>query len=113
MNKIQKLLTKFSDALQIVAVDQGNDDFFDPLRASDDNGAVSGIVSQDSESVFEAELPKQASLQNHEKEWTSFKRFLMQRFPVSKMVSVSSVIIFFFFFGSDHTSSRFHILFSL
>ncbi|XP_024021674.1 UPF0505 protein [Morus notabilis] len=76
--------------LQIVAVDQGNDDFFDPLRASDDNGAVSGIVSQDSESISDAELPR-ASLQNHEKEWTSFKRFLMQRFPVSKMVSVSSM----------------------
>ncbi|GMN51638.1 hypothetical protein TIFTF001_020788 [Ficus carica] len=77
--------------LQIVAVDHGNNDFFDPLRASNDNEALSEDVSQDSGSNSTVELSNEVSTQSQEKEWSSFKRFLMQRFPVSKMVSVSSV----------------------
>ncbi|PON91931.1 Suppressor of white apricot protein [Trema orientale] len=77
--------------LQIVAVDNGNNDFFDPLRALDDNGAVSVDVLQEPETSSTAVFPSEASTQSQEKDWSSFKRFLMQRFPVSKMVSVSSM----------------------
>lgn len=76
-----------------MAVDHGNNDFFDPLRASNDNGALSEDVSQDSGSNSTVELSNEVSTQSQEKEWSTFKRFLMQRFPVSKIVSVSSVII--------------------
>lgn len=69
-------------------MDHGNIDFFDPLRGLADNASVSEEDLQDLESTF-----SEASTQLPMKEWMSFKRFLMQRFPVSKMVSISSVSI--------------------
>ncbi|XP_062077630.1 uncharacterized protein LOC133782367 isoform X4 [Humulus lupulus] len=77
--------------LQIVALDSGSNSFYDPLRALDDNGAVSVDVLQESDTSSTVKLTNEASMQNPDKEWSSFKRFLMQRFPVSKMVSVSSM----------------------
>lgn len=73
-------------------MDHGNTDFFDPLRGLADNATVSEV--QDLESTF-----SEASTQLPTKEWISFKRFLMQRFPVSKMVSISSVSIQILFIG--------------
>lgn len=71
---------------QVDVVDHGNIDFFDPLRRLANNASVSEEDLQDLESTF-----SEASTQLPMKEWMSFKRFLMQRFPVSKMVSISSM----------------------
>ncbi|KAK7847414.1 upf0505 protein [Quercus suber] len=71
---------------QVDVVDHGNNDFFDPLRRSDNNATVSKDDFQDHENTS-----SETSTQLPTKEWMSFKRFLMQRFPVSKMVSISSV----------------------
>ncbi|KAF7112244.1 hypothetical protein RHSIM_RhsimUnG0248800 [Rhododendron simsii] len=71
---------------QVDVVDQGKSDFYDPLRGSDANGMISldDLREEDSSSAVneaDSELPT--------KEWTSFKKFLMQRFSGSKMVSIS------------------------
>ena len=60
----------------------GNNEFFDPLRVTDDDAKA---APSGSETLTEAA--------NHPptKEWASFRRLLMQRFPVSKMVSIASV----------------------
>ncbi|CAK9165506.1 unnamed protein product [Ilex paraguariensis] len=75
---------------QVDVVDHEND-FFDPLRASDAKEAVAVEDFQDGGDGFTPGLPRQAEVQLPAKEWTSFKKILMQRFPVSKTVSVSSV----------------------
>ncbi|XP_047163089.1 VPS35 endosomal protein-sorting factor-like [Vigna umbellata] len=67
---------------QVDFVDRGNSDFFDPLRGTD-NDANAAAPDHDN-------LNESSDLQPT-KEWTSFRRLLMQRFPVSKMVSVSSM----------------------
>ena len=71
--------------------DSENSNFIDPLRAADTNLAVSieGTQYVESSSTVASEATGQAPV----KEWTTFKRFIMQKFPVSKMVSVSSVIV--------------------
>ncbi|XP_050246843.1 uncharacterized protein LOC126694549 isoform X1 [Quercus robur] len=71
---------------QVDVLDHGNNDFFDPLRRSDNNATVSKDDFQDHENTS-----SETSTQLPTKEWMSFKRFLMQRFPVSKMVSISSI----------------------
>ncbi|KAK7300034.1 hypothetical protein RJT34_10865 [Clitoria ternatea] len=67
---------------QVGAVDCKNTDFFDPLRGTDNNAKA---TSPDDYNLNEA--------YDHQptKEWTSFRRLLMQKFPVSKMVSLSSM----------------------
>lgn len=82
----------------MVAVDHGDGDFLDPLRSWEYNEAVSGEVSLQVENTS---VSGEAPLQNSAKEWTSFNRILMQKFPVSKMISVSSVsgVHFLFFLG--------------
>ncbi|XP_058210972.1 uncharacterized protein LOC131323282 [Rhododendron vialii] len=72
--------------LQVDVVDHGKSDFYDPLRGSDANVMISldDLREEDNSSAVneaDAELPT--------KEWTSFKKFLMQRFSGSKMVSIS------------------------
>ncbi|WVY89214.1 hypothetical protein V8G54_034728 [Vigna mungo] len=67
---------------QVDVVDRGNSAFFDPLRGTD-NDANAAAPDHDN-------LNESSDLQPT-KEWTSFRRLLMQRFPVSKMVSVSSM----------------------
>ncbi|CAI0379368.1 unnamed protein product [Linum tenue] len=59
--------------------------FFDPLRGERRGG--------DSISIDEAPDRRSAAPypQAPSKEWSSFKRLLMQKFPVSKMIAVSSV----------------------
>ncbi|GKV38764.1 hypothetical protein SLEP1_g46642 [Rubroshorea leprosula] len=71
-----------------VAVEDRANDFFDPLRAPDANTAASLDDLQDFDSPS---AENEAAAQVQAKEWTSFKRLLMQRFPVSKMVSISSM----------------------
>lgn len=63
-------------------MDCRDNDFFDPLRAPSTNAA---------EEFEGASTSNEADSQVQTKEWTSFKRLLMQRFPVSKMVSISSM----------------------
>lgn len=72
-------------------MDHGTSDFFDPLRSLDDNEAASRDVLLEVDNSSSVGLSSEASMQNSAKEWTSFNRILMQKFPVSKMISVSSV----------------------
>lgn len=69
-------------------MDHEHNDFFDPLRGLADNAMNCTEDVQELESTS-----SEASSQLPTKEWMSFKRFLMQKFPVSKMVSISSVSI--------------------
>lgn len=72
------------------------------MRASNDGEEVATDPLRDVESTSTSVLSSEASVRNPTKEWTSYKRLLMQRFPVSKMVSISSVsvlcVILFGFF---------------
>lgn len=94
------IVNKFEDLnyilLQVDFVDHENHDFIDPLRAPATNEVVSIEGVQDGESSFT--VPSKAATEAFVKEWTSFKRFLMQKFPVSKMVSISSVSTYCLFF---------------
>ncbi|EOY12279.1 Uncharacterized protein TCM_030833 isoform 2 [Theobroma cacao] len=65
-----------------------SEEFFDPLRAPNSKASAVIVDGQDLESISSG---NEDSIQVQMKEWTSFKRFLMQRFPVSKMISVSSM----------------------
>ncbi|KAJ6298485.1 hypothetical protein OIU76_019605 [Salix suchowensis] len=67
---------------QVVDEKNGNNDFYDPLR---------GLNAEDSASVEEKDNINNNNSQVSSKEWTSFKRFLMQKFPVSKMISIASM----------------------
>ncbi|KAL2316727.1 hypothetical protein Fmac_030603 [Flemingia macrophylla] len=71
-----------SPLAQAEVIDRGNSDFFDPLRG---NANSANDTPSDHDNWNEA-VDHQPT-----KEWTSFRRLLMQRFPVSKMVSVSSM----------------------
>ncbi|KAK7320363.1 hypothetical protein VNO77_29773 [Canavalia gladiata] len=66
---------------RVDSVDRGNTDFFDPLRGTENDAKA---TPPDDDNLNEA-------TDHQPKEWTSFRRLLMQRFPVSKMVSVSSM----------------------
>ncbi|GMJ05077.1 hypothetical protein like AT1G50730 [Hibiscus trionum] len=70
------------------AENRNNEEFFDPLRAPDSNASVEIVDEKDFESSSNG---LDDSVQVQTKEWTSFKRLLMQRFPASKMISVSSM----------------------
>uniref|UniRef100_A0A2P2LXT4 UPF0505 protein C16orf62 homolog n=1 Tax=Rhizophora mucronata TaxID=61149 RepID=A0A2P2LXT4_RHIMU len=70
---------------QEIPENDDKEDFVDPLRsqevdASDGTPAESNACGR----------PVSSGDQVPSKEWSSFKRFLMQKFPVSKMISVSS-----------------------
>ncbi|KAL0399202.1 UNVERIFIED_CONTAM: VPS35 endosomal protein sorting factor-like [Sesamum radiatum] len=79
-------------ALQVKESGCRKDDFVDPLRATD------GIMEESSSNILhediasEATAPSDISAQLRvRKEWSSFKKILMQRFPVSKITPVSVV----------------------
>ncbi|XP_004294391.1 PREDICTED: UPF0505 protein C16orf62 homolog [Fragaria vesca subsp. vesca] len=77
---------------QVEVVDDGETDYLDPLRRSDNNAAVSRVVSEGVEDISALGLSSEASsVGNSSKEWAFFKRSLMQWFPVSKMVLTSSM----------------------
>ncbi|KAK7385975.1 hypothetical protein VNO78_31989 [Psophocarpus tetragonolobus] len=71
-----------SPLVQVDVIHCENTDFFDPLRGT---GNEAKAAPPDHDNLNEA------SDHQPTKEWTSFRRLLMQRFPVSKMVSVSSM----------------------
>ncbi|XP_010500650.1 PREDICTED: UPF0505 protein-like isoform X2 [Camelina sativa] len=64
---------------------RGSDvDFFDPLRGLDVNASAEEKVEETSKSI-------EAVTHDLIKEWKSLKRILMQRFPVSKVISFSPI----------------------
>ncbi|KAH7544413.1 hypothetical protein JRO89_XS15G0163600 [Xanthoceras sorbifolium] len=90
--------------LQVDGVgDSENNDFIDPLRAPDTNSTVSVEDIQYGESS--STVSSEAAALVPVKEWTSFKRFIMQKFPVSKMVSVSSMSDVIIRTGKAHVKS--------
>ncbi|XP_061342230.1 uncharacterized protein LOC133288485 isoform X2 [Gastrolobium bilobum] len=80
---------------QVNIVDHGNTGFFDPLRGTDNHANATSLD------------PDNLSGSDHQptKEWTSFRRLLMQRFPVSKMVSISSMPDVLLRSGKSHEKS--------
>ncbi|CAI9277507.1 unnamed protein product [Lactuca saligna] len=67
--------------------DHGSTEFFDPLR-----GLSTETLEPVENTVVAEKLPatQPTSHLSSKKEWTSFNKLLMQRFPVPKMISVSS-----------------------
>lgn len=61
----------------------------DPLRA-DDSATVSSFYLEDTENSPTIGVPSDSAFLSAEKEWSSFTRFMTQRFPVPKLVSVTS-----------------------
>ncbi|KAK8706019.1 hypothetical protein V6N13_049601 [Hibiscus sabdariffa] len=80
----QPILRQVDDS----AENRTTEKFFDPLRAPDSNPSVEIVDENDFERISNG---IDDSVQVQMKEWASFKRLLMQRFPVSKMISVSSM----------------------
>ncbi|KDO62078.1 hypothetical protein CISIN_1g002445mg [Citrus sinensis] len=72
---------------KVDVVDHESHDFFDPLRSPAANAVALNKDVEDGESS--STVSSEAAAEVSVKEWTTFKRFLMQKFPVSKMVSVS------------------------
>ncbi|KAM7498908.1 hypothetical protein LguiA_023322 [Lonicera macranthoides] len=73
---------------QVVAVDHERNRFFDPLRGSDE---METMPLQDLQDEENSSTASNSTVQFPAKEWPSFKKLLMQRFAVSKMVSLSSM----------------------
>ncbi|XP_038690110.1 VPS35 endosomal protein sorting factor-like isoform X2 [Tripterygium wilfordii] len=76
---------------QVDKLDSEDKNFFDPLRGPDANVTVSVDDVQDFDNASKVGVSSGAASQVPSKEWNSFKRFLMQRFPFSKMVSIFSM----------------------
>ncbi|XP_020868718.1 UPF0505 protein isoform X1 [Arabidopsis lyrata subsp. lyrata] len=75
----------FASRQQQAKTVRGSDlDFFDPLRGLDVNASAEEKVEDTSISI-------EAVTQDLIKEWKSLKRVLMQRFPVSKVISFSPI----------------------
>ncbi|KAH6822817.1 hypothetical protein C2S53_017113 [Perilla frutescens var. hirtella] len=82
--------------LQVEESECGKDDFCDPLRANDGSMEVSASDLHREDISSEATAPTDLNSQLRvRKEWISFKRMLMQRFPVSKTspISVASGVL--------------------
>ncbi|XP_022940977.1 UPF0505 protein C16orf62 homolog [Cucurbita moschata] len=86
-----------TDPLSVPSSQQANiaDDqivkYDDPLRASDDDATVSGVYLEDKENSSATGVPSESVFPPAERDWSSFTRFMMQRFAASKLVSVTSV----------------------
>lgn len=78
--------------LKVEESECGKDDFCDPLRANDGSmeASASDVHREDvsSEATVHADLNSQLRVR---KEWISFKKMLMHRFPVSKTSPISMV----------------------
>lgn len=71
-------------------VDNCPDEFFDPLRGTSTDSV--GAVGDSDSIVCNSSMKVNSELsQDSSREWTLFKKFLMQRFPVSKLISISAV----------------------
>ncbi|XP_073149503.1 uncharacterized protein [Henckelia pumila] len=69
----------------------GKDDFIDPLRAPDEKMEVSAGDVHREYTHPEEPLAGDISARLRIKEWNSFKKSLMQRFPLSKTIPISMV----------------------
>uniref|UniRef100_A0A7C9AE96 Uncharacterized protein n=1 Tax=Opuntia streptacantha TaxID=393608 RepID=A0A7C9AE96_OPUST len=78
-------------SLQVDVVYGQNGDTLDPLRASHGDIAVPSLDLENSENAFKSEISGANSIKLLVKEWTTFKRFLVQKFPTAKTLSVSSI----------------------
>ncbi|KAJ8527668.1 hypothetical protein K7X08_015119 [Anisodus acutangulus] len=76
---------------QVDVTDYGGDKFFDPLRGSYGKPEDSMKDFGSTATEITSEPYKDVAIQFPGKEWTSYKKVLMQKFPVSKMISVSSL----------------------
>ncbi|KAG8386102.1 hypothetical protein BUALT_Bualt03G0114100 [Buddleja alternifolia] len=82
------IVMEFYDiGLKVEELDGGKDDLLDPLRATDGKMEVPIKETQNinSETTISDQL-------RAEREWSSFKKILMQRFPVSKTSPISMVV---------------------
>ncbi|KAI5674779.1 hypothetical protein M9H77_15143 [Catharanthus roseus] len=89
--ELHPLTTSSSSLPQVDLVFKEESEIIDPLRAIGGEKEVSIEAFQDKEINLTAASFVEAAAQDSSKEWISFKKFLMQRFPVPKMISVSSV----------------------
>ncbi|XP_022867447.1 UPF0505 protein isoform X2 [Olea europaea var. sylvestris] len=76
---------------QVNLLDDGKDDFFDPLRSLNGTMEFSANILQHEDIKSDKTVPKEIYAQSQQKEWNSFTKILMQRFPVSKTISISLV----------------------
>ncbi|KAL1556274.1 VPS35 endosomal protein sorting factor-like isoform X4 [Salvia divinorum] len=75
-----------SSHLQVEECESGKDDFCDPLRVSDGSTEMSSSDVNREDACTEATAPSQLKTM---KGWISYKKMLMQRFPVSKTSPMS------------------------
>lgn len=78
-------------SLQVDIVDGEKDDTLDPLRAPHWDIAVPFQDLENSENAVKSEISGANSIELLVKEWATFKRFLVQKFPTAKTVSVSAI----------------------
>lgn len=76
---------------QVDVTDYDRDEFFDPLRGNYGKPEDSMKDLGSTTTEITAEPYRDTAIQFLGKEWTSYKKVLMQKFPVSKMISVSSL----------------------
>ncbi|KAK6774166.1 hypothetical protein RDI58_029405 [Solanum bulbocastanum] len=76
---------------QVDGTDYGRDEFFDPLRGNHGKpeDSMKGLGRTSTEIADEPY--RDIAIHFLGKEWTSYKKVLMQKFPVSKMISISSL----------------------
>ncbi|KAL3503536.1 hypothetical protein ACH5RR_037985 [Cinchona calisaya] len=86
-------LSKSSHQVDLGHKEKDETDILDPLREVNEKKEATLEVFQDEEiNLTGAQGPSSEDpLELHSKEWTSFKKILMQRFPVSKRISLSSI----------------------
>ncbi|XP_021852740.1 uncharacterized protein [Spinacia oleracea] len=76
---------------QVVAIDEEKHGTLDPLRAPCRSVVVPSKDLENARRASKPEISGSDAAQLLGKEWTTFKRFLVQKFPPSKTVAVSSI----------------------
>lgn len=74
--------------IEVDVADHVRIDFSDPLRASESDAKVAAYI-EDSQDEENSLVAIKAEIQLPAKEWVSYKKFLMQRFPIVKLISIS------------------------
>ena len=83
----------------IFQVDYANEDKnekLDPLRVPCSSIIVPFEDLEDASNGSNSDISGSCSVERLEKDWNIFKRFLVQKFPPSKTVAISSVCVTFF-----------------
>ncbi|GMH05757.1 hypothetical protein Nepgr_007597 [Nepenthes gracilis] len=92
-------------SFQVEIIDDEKNDIADPLRALSCNVAHPFEDFPDVHNASTSALSNDDATQILAKDWTTFKRLLMQRFPSSKMVSISSIAAALLKSGKTHEKS--------